>query len=273
MTLQSPVRAHGFVEFMPAAGGENWRITRARGKRFAVDWAVAGSAPSPAFAAEIEAIVIFPDTPGRVLADSGHVDAPARSVCLIPAGGFTVETAPGAALAIIMPVAGNAPVGAVNDADYSQGEDGHLPLSPAARAIHPGPRVIPADAIKAPADKPRLKILRSAAMSISWIEYEGLRDRSKLSPHSHEDFEQGSLAIHGDYIHHLRTPWGPDANQWREDIHLTAPSASLCVIPPRVIHTTEGLGSGRHLLIDIFAPARADFIAKGWVSNADDYAV
>lgn len=275
MALQSAVRAHGFVEFTPisdtGADAHDWKISRARGKRFVVDWVVAGSGPSPDFVAEIEAIVIAPDAAATILADSGRATMPGRSVCLLPHGRFTLEAAAGSIFAVIMPVEGNAPAGAVNDADYSSGEDGHQPLLPAVRALRPGPKVIHADAIAAPADKPRLKILRGAAMSISWIEYEGLRDRSKLSPHSHEDFEQGSLAFHGSFIHHLRTPWGPDANAWRCDLHVIAPSPSLCVIPPRMIHTTEGLGNGRHLLVDIFAPARADFIAKGWVSNAADY--
>jgi hypothetical protein len=42
------------------------------------------------------------------------------------------------------------------------------------------------------------------------------RDTSKLTPHSHVDFEQGSLAIGGVYIHHLRYPWTPDMATWRD---------------------------------------------------------
>jgi hypothetical protein len=121
------------------------------------------------------------------------------------------------------------------------------------------------------AGRPRLKMLQSATLSINWVEYEGVRDRTQLSPHSHDDFEQGSLAIHGDFVHHLRLPWGPDANQWRDDLHLSAPAGSLSIVPPGLIHTSEGLGEGRHLLIDVFCPPRGDFIAKGWVANSSDY--
>jgi hypothetical protein len=45
----------------------------------------------------------------------------------------------------------------------------------------------------------------------------------------------------------------------------------MTIIPPKLVHTTEGVGPGPHLLIDIFAPPRRDFIAKGQVLNAVDY--
>ena len=69
----------------------------------------------------------------------------------------------------------------------------------------------------------------------------------------------------------MAPPWGPDADQWREDVHLPAGPASLLLIPPHLIHTTEGIGEGRHVLMDIFAPPRRDFIQRGWVANAADY--
>jgi hypothetical protein len=44
------------------------------------------------------------------------------------------------------------------------------------------------------------------------------------------------------------------------------------VVPVHTIHTSAGVGPGHHLLIDVFSPPRADFIAKGWVANSADYA-
>ena len=108
-------------------------------------------------------------------------------------------------------------------------------------------------------------------MSINWVDYKGPRDRKALSPHSHSDFEQASLAAAGDFVHHLRTAWGKNANEWRDDEHRLVGSPSILVIPPDLIHTTEGVGEGDHLLIDIFAPPRRDFIAKNWVANSTEY--
>jgi hypothetical protein len=50
-----------------------------------------------------------------------------------------------------------------------------------------------------------------------------------------------------------------------------ADSDSLAIIAPTLVHTTEGVGPGSHILIDIFAPPRRDFIAKGQILNAVDY--
>lgn len=98
------------------------------------------------------------------------------------------------------------------------------------------------------------------------------RDVKKLSPHAHDDFEQGSLLLEGDYIHHLRYPWLPDMSQWRPDEHLEIGSPSVIVIPPRVVHTSRNVGDRRSWLIDIFAPPRVDFSRKpGLVLNADEY--
>ncbi|MFV9474117.1 hypothetical protein ACM5Q9_06825 [Advenella sp. RU8] len=98
------------------------------------------------------------------------------------------------------------------------------------------------------------------------------RDIHKLSPHSHPDYEQGSLAVHGAYIHHLRYPWTPDLAEWREDDHIVASAPSLCVIPPNVIHTSQAVGEKGMRLVDIFAPPRKDFsLRPGLVCNEKEY--
>jgi hypothetical protein len=100
------------------------------------------------------------------------------------------------------------------------------------------------------------------------------RDPKKLSPHSHTDIEQGSLAIAGRYVHHIRYPWSADSTLWREDEHGEVGSPSLIVIPPTAIHTSQSVGPEVSLLVDIFSPPRADFsLRPGLVCNADEYPV
>lgn len=100
----------------------------------------------------------------------------------------------------------------------------------------------------------------------------GKRDRTKLSPHFHDDFEQYSVATLGEYIHHVRWPWTPNGDHWRADEHEYCASPSVAVLPPPAVHTSEGINEAINRLCDVFSPPRRDFSAQpNWVINADEY--
>lgn len=116
------------------------------------------------------------------------------------------------------------------------------------------------------------RIFRTMSLMVNWFPvHQGPRDTERLSPHSHGDFEQMSVTLVGNHAHHLRVPWTPRMSEWRDDEHVRVGSPSMTLIPPTVVHTTRAVGAGPHTLVDVFAPPREDFLARGWVLNAGEY--
>ncbi len=250
---------------------EGVRPASANGTNFSVTRFSGNPGTRHEFRSDFETIFIAADCTVELAQADRHAVAPARSVAVAPAGRTTIDfKGTGRVFALTSGSAHPAPGSAERGA----------PPDPRVAAVGtPFVRtgdlwsidVFAVDELPFPPGNPRLKLLQSATMSINWVEYEGPRDRRKLSPHSHKQFEQGSLAIEGNFVHHIRTPWAEDAGAWRDDLHLPAGASSLLVIPPELIHTTEGVGQERHILIDVFAPVRRDFLAKGWIHNAAAY--
>lgn len=243
----------------------------AQSQNFSLQWIA--RAGTTAFASATEVIVVLAAGEAQLVGPRGSTNLSGPAVAIVPAGSHSLVLVGDGPAAVIATdrtdLAGtdalNLPVAA--DRRIARIDGGFTRTAPLV-----APQVIAIAELAPPPGNGRLRFVQSETISINFVLYEGARGSDALSPHAHDDIEQGSLAILGDYIHHLRTPWGRDAADWRDDIHLPAGPGTLLLIPPELIHTTQGVGDGQHMLIDVFAPPRRDFIAKGWVANAADYA-
>jgi len=253
-----------------AAGSDSDRVF-ARAQNFLVEW-MQGKGKSLSFESHDEVILMLPAGDAVVTGETESATLEGPTLAIVPPGPHRV-TLGGTEPLVVLATSRPDLVGLQSLNDPTAADDRVAPVGEAFVREQPNAaiKILPVQAIPTPPNNPRIRFVQSATMSINFVLYEGPRGASALSPHAHTDIEQGTLALNGTYIHHLRTPWGPDATMWRDDVHLEAAPGSLLLIPPHLIHTTEGVGEERHLLVDIFAPPRRDFIAKGWVANAADY--
>ncbi|WP_170145832.1 hypothetical protein [Rhodoplanes elegans] len=220
-----------------------------------------------------EHMVIVAGTGATIEAGRDIVEAEAETLTIVPPGASVVTAkGDGHVVRIFSARAEDLMRLAVNAAVYADG---------APEVAAPTPWPDPPGGFKlrnyAPYsyDRPdtNMRLFRSTNLMVNFLtKRDAPRDVRKLSPHSHEDFEQASLVLEGEYAHHLRWPWTPDQTEWKDDEHVEIGSPSVTVIPAKVVHTSHNIGPGRCWLIDIFAPPRLDFSRKpGLVLNADDY--
>jgi mannose-6-phosphate isomerase-like protein (cupin superfamily) len=265
-----------FHDEKPAAADAAQRTWWARGNNFYIAYTEAepGTVLTRAGQPD-ESVVLLPDPATRVRVTAGGetVEVPGYTVSMLAAGDSTVEVLAGGTVIRLFTA------------------EGPEPAEQVINAVHytaPKPNVAPLGAWPEPAERKAVRtysldvakqegrfgrIFRSSTFMVNWIEpYDGPRDPRRMSPHHHDDFEQCSLALEGEFEHHIRWPWISDSTQWREDEHTRVGSPSIAVIPPPTVHTTRGVGAGHNQMVDIFCPPRHDFAAKpGWVLNAADY--
>ena len=193
------------------------------------------------------------------------------SVVIVPETPSTVEVLDDGIVVRVVPAAGSDLLDrCINAAAYQQDAPNVAPYEPA----HPDLSLLHYSLADHPPTEGRFgQIFRSANLMVNFIATRhGPRDPRRLSPHSHADFEQCSLQLGGEFVHHVRSPWTPDMSQWRPDQHLALSGAGAVIFPPPLEHTSQAVGDGANRLIDVFAPPRRDFLAMdGWVRNASDF--
>jgi len=265
-----------FYRDAPAEADEHGRRWYLRGQNFVLNHIEAAQKGSfERLGQPDEYALILPEEDMRVEVEAGaeKIVATGGSIVFIPAGDSRVTALrEGTIVRLVTALSRDLAEKCANASSYREPRPNIPPFRPwPAPTGGPRIRVYP---LEVPATPGRFgTIHRCSTFMISAIErYEGPRDPTRLSPHSHDDFEQCSLAVAGSFTHHIRWPWTPNLEQWREDQHEHCLSPSAVVIPPPAIHTSQAMSPRTNRLIDIFCPPRMDFSSRpGWVLNANDY--
>jgi len=277
----SPASAFGessygrFYDEPPQETGPGFKSWFTRGQNFVVCYSQVEPGAVFERKGQVDEYVLLlhdPDLAATVEANGETVEVEGYSITMIPPGDskVTMKTA-GAIVRLITTQSQDVVAKASNNANYP-GEHPQIP------PFQPWPDPVGGFRIRSysldvPDEEGRFgKIFRCTTFMVNVFPPQGPRDVTKLSPHHHDDFEQCSLALDGFYIHHLRWPWTANQHDWRDDQHERVESPSVCIIPPKVLHTSAPSDPTSNVLVDIFSPPRTDFSdMPGWVLNADDY--
>lgn len=222
-----------------------------------------------------EYAVVLPDegTEIEIAIEGGSEAARGKSVAFIPPGDSKITVVKGGRVLRLFTVnAADLAAKCVNAATYAEPDPNVAPFKAWPDPVG-GRKVRVYSGNVAPEQGRFGRLYRGSTIMVNFGDGRvGPRAADNLSPHHHDDFEQYSIALDGDYIHHLRWPWISDSTQWLPDDHEQIGAPSVAVIPPPSTHTSQGISEGLNRLLDAFCPPRHDFSAKpGWVLNADDY--
>lgn len=277
-TTAMPASYGLYYQDPPAADDENGRQWYTRSQNLIVNYIESRPGASFSRAGQIdEYMIVLPDenTPYEVSANGSSVRGEGHQLVIVPPGDSEVRLPKG---------------GRVVRLFTTQSADLAVKCANAAAYAQPDPSIPPFKPWPAPPDGFKLRVYdlqktrKPGEIGPIWrcttimLNFPppggGPRDVTKMSPHSHYDFDQCSLVLSGNFIHHMRWPWGLNKNDWREDVHVLVGAPSATMIPARVIHTSEAQKPPPegNRMADIFSPPRLDFsLQKGWVKNADEY--
>lgn len=272
----APAQFGLFYESDPQLRETGARTWLTRGQNFLVAYSDVDAGATLARGAQPdEYMALLPDAETGAVIEAGgeRIEASGHSLVIVPSGASTIAAQGPGRIVQIFSTQSEDLCAQCSNADAYPARRPNIP------PFEPWPAPVDGEKIRVysldvPSQPGRFgRIFRCTTLMVNVLdEQHGPRDIEKLSPHHHDDFEQGSLALGGSFTHHLRWPWTVNMNHWRDDQHALVGSPSLTVIPPPSIHTSRGMDSGVNRLIDIFSPPREDFSRQeGWVLNAAEY--
>jgi len=225
-----------FYEEEPQVADERSKTWMTRGQNFLVAYTESERGAVLERKGQVDEFVLLlpdSDTPVTIEAGPESVDVAGYSLVIIPPGDSRITFHKGGRSARVFStqskdlndLCGNA-------GSYAEPHPNIPPFEPWPEPV--GGFKIRPYSLDIPKEEGRFgRIFRCTTLMVNYLDPQhGPRDTAKLSPHHHDDFEQGSLALDGAFTHHLRWPWTTNLANWRDDQHALCKAPSLTVIPP-----------------------------------------
>ncbi len=226
-----------FYDTEPQVLDENGKTWISRGQNFVI--AYSDGKQGGVFARNAqpdEYALIIPDreTSAEITTAEGTTVVPGYSVAFLPPGESSIRMLTSGSIVRLFTPKSKDMADAASNAGAFTGQHPNVPPFEA-WPEPPGGLKLKWYTLDVPEDPSRFgRIYRCTTFMINYLTPRvGPRERDKVSPHHHDDFEQCSLALTGTFTHHLRWPWTTNMNIWRDDEHLYCESPSVCVIPHR----------------------------------------
>lgn len=261
-----------FRDQAPAEKDDDVSTWYARGQNFVVGYSALDGTTSFSRTDQPDEYVVLLADPA-LSATVGDVSVTGQTMIVVPPGDSTVTvTGQGRVIRLLTTRSADIAGLAANAASYDERHENIAPYEPWPEPVG-GYRIRTYDLTVEPLKNPPFRLYRCTTFMVNFIDpKQGPRDPAKMSPHKHDDFEQCSIVLAGEYVHHIRWPWTTNKANWRDDEHQRVVAPAVTVIPPPSLHTSEAVSAGTNHLIDVFCPPRFDFSAMdGWVFNAADY--
>ena len=280
-TTVMPASIGRYYQDSPVDDDANGRGWYTRSQNLIVHWIEAKPGASFSRPAQVdEYMIVVPedDTPYEVTANGETVRGEGHQLLIVPPGDSRISLPKGGRIVRLFSTQSpDLNAKCANAATYAQPDPSHPPFKPWP-APPAGYKLRQYDLQRGERSPGQIgPMWRCTTIMLSFPPTSRrARDATKLSPHSHYDFDQCSLVFAGNYVHHLRWPWSFNKSEWREDEHIAVGAPSVTMIPARIIHTSEAQAPGPegNRMADIFAPPRLDFSLKeGLVRNADEYPI
>lgn len=236
LTEFAPAEYARFYETPPTDATDKMRCWYARGQNFIVvsieaDKGAEFIRPNQ----PDEFAVILPDTTTKISItwDNGEpIAISGYSLVFVPAGASTIRVTESGRLVLIFTTQSDDLCAKCSNNDSYKEPRNNIPPFQAWPAPRDGFKVR-RYSLDVPEEPGRFgRIWRCSTLMISYTPVQnGPRDITKLSPHHHDTFEQGSYVLDGAFMHNIRWPWTADKNMWRTDQHERLEAPSLTVIP------------------------------------------